>query len=55
MAYGDGGKYQLNFKAPAHEIGPIRFGDAKTGSLQGPRYTDLEKLKNSKTVQEIFE
>ncbi|MCT4644217.1 MAG: GIY-YIG nuclease family protein [Carboxylicivirga sp.] len=54
-AYGDGGKYQLNFKAPAKEIGPIKFGDAKTGSLQGPRYTDFEKLKNSKTVKDIFE
>ena len=54
-AYGDGGKYQLNFKASAKEIGPIKFGNAKTGSLQGPRYTDLEKLKNSKTVKEIFE
>jgi len=54
-AYGDGGKYQLNFKSPAKEIEPIKFGDAKTGSLQGPRYTNKEKLMSSKTVKEIFE
>jgi len=55
-AYGDGAKYQLNFKSPAKKISePIKFGDAKTGSLQGPRYTYFEKLMNSKTVKELFE
>tara|TARA_R110001583_G_C5642245_1_gene407953 strand:+ start:279 stop:1196 length:918 start_codon:yes stop_codon:yes gene_type:complete len=53
-AYGDGGKYKLIFKAPAKKIGPIEFGNAKTGSLQGPRYTDLETLLKAKTVKDIF-
>lgn len=55
-AYGDGGKYQLNFKSPAKKIDqPIAFGQAKAGSLQGPRYTDLETLLKAKTVKDIFE
>lgn len=54
-AYGDGGKYQLNFRAPAIEIEPIRFGDAKLGTMQSPRYTNFEKLFTSKTVKELFE
>jgi hypothetical protein len=53
-AYGDGGKYKLNFKSPAKSIEPISFGDAKTGSLQGPRYTNFEKLMKAKTVKELF-
>ena len=53
-AYGDGGKYKLNFKSPAKKIDPIEFGNAKTGSMQGPRYTDLETLLKAKTVKDIF-
>lgn len=53
--YGDGGKYKLNFKTAAIEIEPIKFGNAKAGSLQGPRYANLEKILNSKTVRDIFE
>lgn len=54
-AYGDGGKYLLNFKGPAKEINPIAFGDAKSGSLQAPRYTVFEKLQNAKILKEIFD
>lgn len=55
-AFGDGGKYQLNFKSPAKEISPwILFGDAKPGCLQGPRYTEFEKLKEAKTIRELLE
>lgn len=54
-AYGDGGKYKLNFKSEAKEIEPIKFGDAKPGSLQSPRYTNIGKLLSSKTVTELFE
>ena len=54
-AYGDGGKYKLNFKSPAKKITPIDFGKAKSGSLQGPRYTDLETLLKAKTIKDIFE
>jgi hypothetical protein len=53
-AYGDGGKYKLNFKSNAIEIKPIEFGNAKTGSMQGPRYTDLETLLKAKTIKDIF-
>lgn len=54
-AYGDGGKYKLNFKSPAKKIPAIKFGEAKTGSLQGPRYTDLKTLLKAKTIKDIFE
>ena len=52
--YGDGGKYKINFKAPAQKIGPIAFGSAKAGSMQGPRYTTLEKLKSAKFVDDLL-
>ena len=32
------------FKAPAQEIDPIPFGNAKGGSLQGPRYVNRDEL-----------
>ncbi len=52
--YGDGGKYQLNFKEPATAINPIPLGNAKTGTMQGSRYTHYEKLKNVETVADLF-
>lgn len=54
-AYGDGRKYKLYFKGEPIGISPIPFGDAKTGSLQGPRYTNLDKMLKVKTVKELFE
>lgn len=51
--YGEQGKYRVVFKEPAHEIGPIPFGDAPQGSMQGPRYTSLEKLMSAKTVADL--
>ena len=54
-AWGDGRKYKLYFKGEATAIPPILFGDAKTGSLQGPRYTSLDKMLKVKTVKELFE
>ena len=54
-AYGDGRKYKLYFKGEPFAITPIPFGDAKTGSLQGPRYSSLEKMLKVKTVKELFE
>ncbi|MFO1389123.1 GIY-YIG nuclease family protein [Cellvibrio sp.] len=53
--YGDGGKYKLNFAAPARPITPIPFGQAKSGSMQSPRYTNIDKLLSAKTVAEMFE
>ena len=52
--YGDGGKYKLNFIAPAKPIGPIKFGRAKQGILQSPRYTSYEKLLSAKEVVDLF-
>jgi len=53
-AYGDGTKYKLNFKGKAIKIEPINFTGAKQGTLQGPRYTNLEKLLKAKTWKEVF-
>ncbi len=52
--YGDGSKYKLNFKGKAIKLEPINFTGAKQGSMQGPRYTNLEKLKRAKSWQEVF-
>jgi len=52
--YGDGGKYKLVFTEPAKEIGPIPYGDAPMGSMQGPRYTSLEKLKSANKLTDLF-
>ncbi len=53
-SYGDSGKYRLIFSEPAKEIPPIPFGNAVTGSMQGPRYTSLEKLLGASSVGELF-
>lgn len=52
--FGDSGKYRLVFAEPATKIGPIPFGDAAIGSMQGPRYTTYTKLKTAKKVSELF-
>lgn len=52
--YGDGGKYKLNFTAPAKPIGPIKFGGGKQGTLQSPRYTSYKKLLEAKDVVSLF-
>ena len=49
-AFGENGKYRLLFEGKAIPIGPIKFGDAPKGSMQGPRYTTFEKLKSAKTL-----
>lgn len=53
-AYGDGTKYKLNFKGKAIKINPISFVGAKSGTMQGPRYTNLDKLLNAKKWQDVF-
>jgi hypothetical protein len=53
-AYGDGTKYKLNFKGKAIKINPINFVGAKSGTMQGPRYTNLDKLLNAKKWQDVF-
>ncbi len=52
--FGDSEKYRLVFSAPASKIGPIPFGDATTGSMQGPRYTSYAKLRAAKKVTDLF-
>jgi len=52
--YGEEGKYKLIFAAPAKPIGPIPFGDAPTGSIQGPHYTSLQKLLTAKKLTDLF-
>ncbi len=54
-AYGDGAKYKLNFKGKAIKLEqPIRFIGARQGMMQGPRYTNLQKLLSAKTWEEAF-
>jgi hypothetical protein len=52
--YGDGEKYKLNFVAPAQAIGPIKFGNAKPGSMQSPRYTSYTKLNSAKEIMDLY-
>jgi hypothetical protein len=48
-------KFVLNFAAPAQSIGPIKLQkDGKVHALQGARYTNHEKLKSAKTLDEAF-
>jgi len=53
--YGDGGKYQLNFKGPAQSIEPIKFGNAPSGAMQSIRYTSLEKLKTATELMDLLQ
>ena len=53
-AYGEEGKYKLNFAEPAKLIGPIPFADAPSGSMQGPRYTSFQKLTTAKKLTDLF-
>jgi hypothetical protein len=48
--YGESGKYKVVFSEKAKPIGPIAFGDAPSGAMQGPRYTTFEKLQAAKKL-----
>ena len=52
--YGESGKYKLVFSEKARTVGPIAFGDAPKGSMQGPRYTTIDRLRKAKTLSELF-
>jgi len=52
--YGNEGKCKLKFKSPAVPIGPIIFGNAKSGAMQVSRYTTFEKLNNAKCIDDLF-
>src|SRR5205807_7221539 len=51
--YGEGGKYKLVFSMKAKPIGPIPFGHAPQGAMQGPRYTTFAKLTTAKKLTDI--
>jgi hypothetical protein len=51
--YGDGTKYKVVFLEPAKKIKPIPYGDAKSGAMQGPRYTRLEKPKEATQLSDL--
>lgn len=53
-SYGESGKYKLIFSEEAQVIGPIPFGDAPTGSMQGPRYTTFKKLKTATKLTDLL-
>ena len=52
--YGESGKYKLVFSGKAQPLGPIPYGDAPTGAMQGPRYTTFEKLKTAKVLIDVL-
>lgn len=51
--YGENGKYKLVFSEPAKPIGPIPFGSAQSGAMQGPRYTTRAKLLSAKSISDL--
>lgn len=51
--YGEAGKYKVIFSEKAKPIGPIPFGDAPLGAMQGPRYTTFEQLMKAKKVADL--
>jgi hypothetical protein len=52
--YGEGGKYKLIFSDKPKKIGPVPFGDATPGAMQGPCYTTIEKLKSAKRLSDLI-
>lgn len=52
--YGEEGKFKLVFSEKAKPIGPIPFGDAPSGAMQGPRYTSFGKLQNAKKLIDLL-
>jgi len=53
--YGEEGKYKLIFSGPAKKLDqPIPLSDSPQGLMQGPKYTNFEKLKTAKKVADLF-
>ena len=52
--YGEGGKYKVVFSEKAKEIGPIPYGDAPMGAMQGPRYASLAELQKAKKLTDVL-
>jgi hypothetical protein len=53
-SYGDTGKYKVVFAEPAKEFGPVPYGNAPRGAMQGPRYTRLELLQKASSLADIL-
>lgn len=51
--YGDEGKFKVVFSGKAKPFGPIPYGSAPKGSMQGPRYANFEQLKGAKTLGDL--
>ena len=52
--YGEEGKYKLIFTEKAQSIDPIPFADAPNGTMQGLRYTNLQRLKSAKKLADAI-
>ena len=52
--YGEEGKYKLVFSEKAKPIGPIPYGDAPSGAMQGPRYTNFARLQSAQTLTDLI-
>ena len=52
--YGEGGKYKLVFSESAKPIGPIPYGDAPQGAMQGPRYTSFSRLQKARKLSDVL-
>lgn len=48
------GKYRIEFAAEPISLRPIPFADAPAGTLQGPRYTSLARLRQAKRLADVF-
>lgn len=51
--YGEEGKYKIVFSDKAKKIGPVVYGNAPKGAMQGPRYTSLVKLKDAVSLEDL--
>ena len=52
--YGESGKYKLVFSESAKPIGPIPYGDAPQGAMQGPRYTSFSRLQKARKLTDVL-
>ncbi len=52
--YGEGGKYKIVFSESAKPIGPIPYGDAPPGAIQGPRYTSFARLQTARELTDVL-
>lgn len=52
--FGDAGKFKVIFKGSANPLqNPVPFGDARSGAMQGPRYTTKAALMAAKSVKDL--